>query len=76
MEYAEMGNLLSYLKEKSAKLENYVSVSADGAIAEEKSRQITEETELMLFAWQIARGMAHLESLKVSMYPFTSSYIP
>ncbi|XP_071082770.1 uncharacterized protein [Haliotis cracherodii] len=64
MEYAEMGNLLSYLKEKSAKLENYVSVSADGAIAEEKSRQITEETELMLFAWQIARGMAHLESLK------------
>ncbi|ESO99524.1 hypothetical protein LOTGIDRAFT_63499, partial [Lottia gigantea] len=64
MELAELGDLLTYLKEKCSNSHNYVSVSADGNISEEETKQITEDGELMSFAWQVAKGMSHMESLK------------
>ena len=65
LEYAELGDLLSYLKDKSSKLENYVSISPEGDIAEQEKPNITEEKELMVFAWQIARGMTYVHQQKV-----------
>ncbi|XP_041349618.1 fibroblast growth factor receptor 4-like [Gigantopelta aegis] len=64
LEYAELGDLLSYLKDKSSKLENYVSISPEGDIAEQEKPNITEEKELMVFAWQIARGMTYVHQQK------------
>ncbi|XP_050412818.1 mast/stem cell growth factor receptor Kit [Patella vulgata] len=64
MELAELGDLLTYLKERAANSQSYVSISPEGDISEEETKQITEDRELMAFAWQVAKGMSHIESLK------------
>lgn len=66
MELAEEGDLLTYLRNRKPHHEQYVSVAPDGTLTEQKVLQVTDRADLMLFAWHIARGMSHLENLKVS----------
>ncbi|PVD24076.1 hypothetical protein C0Q70_14546 [Pomacea canaliculata] len=64
MELATGGDLLSYLRNQKLRHEQYVSVAPDGTVSEQKVLQVTTHSDLMLFAWHIARGMSHLESVK------------
>lgn len=69
MELATGGDLLSYLRNQKLRHEQYVSVAPDGTVSEQKVLQVTTHSDLMLFAWHIARGMSHLESVKVCRAP-------
>ena len=66
MELAQDGDLLTYLRQGNLRHEQYVSVGPDGSLSEQQSVLVTEHSQLMLFAWHIARGMSHLESVKVN----------
>ncbi|XP_013407048.2 protein slit-like [Lingula anatina] len=57
MEYAAHGNLLNYLKNKSLQLDFAYRDATNPLI-------VTEDKDILSFAWQIAKGMSHLESLK------------
>ena len=65
MEYAKHGNLLSYLKNKVAQ-QGYHYVKQEEEIRSSSAEQgVMGEMDLMSFAWQIAKGMNHLENMKV-----------
>ena len=70
MELAEGGDLLTHLRQGKLRHEQYVSVGPDGTLREQKALMVTDHSELMLFAWHIAKGMSHLESLKVRRVGF------
>ena len=70
MELAEGGDLLTHLRQGKLRHEQYVSVGPDGTLREQKALMVTDHSELMLFAWHIAKGMSHLESLKVRKVVF------
>ena len=65
MELAEGGDLLTYLRHGKLRHEQYVSVGPDGTLREQQALMVTDHSELMLFIWHIAKGMSHLESVKV-----------
>ena len=65
MELAEGGDLLTYLRHGKLRHEQYVSVGPDGTLREQQALMVTDHSELMLFVWHIAKGMCHLESVKV-----------
>ncbi|NP_001232922.1 leucine-rich repeat receptor tyrosine kinase [Aplysia californica] len=61
MEYAELGDLLSYLKHQCTFPLQYVRVGSDGLVVEQSAPRVEDNASLMVFAWQIAKGMGHLE---------------
>ncbi|CAL1533345.1 unnamed protein product [Lymnaea stagnalis] len=61
MEYADLGDLLTYLKTECAFPLQYVSVGSDGLVVEQSAPKVEDNANLMMFAWQIAKGMRHLE---------------
>ena len=65
MELAEGGDLLTYLRHGKLRHEQYVSVGPDGTLREQQALMVTDHSELMLFVWHIAKGMCHLENVKV-----------
>lgn len=76
MEYAELGDLLSFIQnEYTCPLQplQYVSVGSDGLLSEAQTPRIEDNATIMMFAWQIAKGMRHLEMHRVSGFLF---YLP
>ncbi|BFZ08768.1 hypothetical protein BsWGS_11806 [Bradybaena similaris] len=62
MEYADLGDLLTYLKTQCAFPLQYVSVGSNGLVVEQSAPKVEDNRNHMMFAWQIAKGMSHLES--------------
>lgn len=67
MEYAELGDLLTYLKTECAFPLQYVRVGSDGLMVEQSAPKVEDNANLMMFAWQISKGMGHLEMHRVIM---------
>ncbi|KAH9514308.1 Fibroblast growth factor receptor 2, partial [Bulinus truncatus] len=65
MEYAELGDLLTYLKTECAFPLQYVRVGSDGLMVEQSAPKVEDNANLMMFAWQISKGMRHLEMHRV-----------
>ncbi|KAI8782127.1 fibroblast growth factor receptor 2, partial [Biomphalaria glabrata] len=65
MEYAELGDLLTYLKTECAFPLQYVRVGSDGLMVEQSAPKVEDNANLMMFAWQISKGMGHLEMHRV-----------
>lgn len=63
VEYAPHGNLKDFLRSHRFGTSNY-----DDMISGEKEKKILTQKELISFAFQIARGMEHLASRRVSSF--------
>ncbi len=74
MEFAEHGNLLHYLKERSPTDEYYLTQDPGGKHLKRNhkhkkvQKNIMEDKQLMSIIWQVAKGMEHLACMKVSVY--------
>lgn len=68
IEYAEFGNLRQYLRDRRPTQSEDVETSAEEvSLTEErhKNEGVISMSDLVSFAFQIARGMEYLESKKV-----------
>ena len=65
MEFAVNGNLLDYLKSCAYKTSHVTSyqISSDTGDANPAS-EVADDKQLMVIAWQIARGMEHMTNMK------------
>ncbi|GFR81369.1 receptor protein-tyrosine kinase [Elysia marginata] len=61
MEYAELGDLLTYLRTDVTSPTQYVRVASNGHVIEQTTPEVQDNALLMMFAWQICKGMKHLE---------------
>ena len=66
MEYAELGDLLTYLRTDVTSPTQYVRVASNGHVIEQTTPEVQDNALLMMFAWQICKGMRHLEMHRVS----------
>lgn len=68
MEYAAHGDLLNYLRDKAAliQIKSTNENIALNSMTKEERATVLDEALLMSFAWQVAKGMQHLENLKVN----------